>query len=592
MGERWAGSPSATGPSGLLCDLVGRSRPDRAGTQTVTVQRLGYREATQAVTVPGGDAAVVNFAISESALQLDEVIVTGTPGGTQRRAIGNTVARLDASTVAQDIAVTNMQDLLTARTPSLSFTNLMGNVGSGSRITIRGVGSFSEARNDPLIYVDGVRVNNDATAGPTTGEGAVVNVLNDFNPEEIESVEIIKGPAAASLYGTEASAGVIQIITKRGSEGTPQFNLSVRQGANFLNDPSAMLGTMWTCPTDPSPGPTDCENESDLEPYNMVDEANRYIREGYFPWQTPELFQYGQTQSYNVDVRGGTETIRYFLSSGLDDEEGVLWFNFNERKSVRANIGVLLSEQFSLDVSTGYTDGYTRLATPVAGDGGVWQDLVWSNGFYLDRVNPFDQPRANPRLGGFQEHLPSDVAEVKATRDYSRFTGSATLNYTSPNFSFANIDGSLTQRLVLGIDQGWDINQAVFQVEGGVVPEHLREYTETWAAQYSETQTDEMTYDRPIRTNLSFVYATTLNLQPSDSWRFSTSLGAQYYVDQLYRFWNFGNGFASPLSTTINQLSQSQILTDYEFIENKSLGFYVQEEVGWNDRLFLTSGSL
>ena len=283
------------------------------------------------------------------------------------------------------------------------------------------MGSFSDARNDPLIYVDGVRVNNDATAGPTTGEGAVVNVLNDFNPEEIESIEIIKGPAAASLYGTEASAGVIQIITKRGSQGTPQFNLSVRQGANFLIDPSAMSGLMWTCPTDPSPGPTDCENESDLVSYNMVDEANRYIREGYFPWNTPELFQYGQTQSYNMDVRGGTETIRYFLSSGFDDEEGVLWFNFNERKSVRANIGVLLSEQFSLDVSTGYTDGYTRLATPVAGDGGVWQDLVWSNGFYLDRVNSFDQPRANPRLGGFQEHLPSDVGEVKATRDYSRF---------------------------------------------------------------------------------------------------------------------------------------------------------------------------
>ncbi len=372
-----------------------------AGTQTITVQHLGYREATQTVAVPAGDSVVVNFVISESALQLDEVIVTGTPGGTQRRAIGNTVARLDASTVLQDVAVTNMRDLLTARTPSLRFTNLMGNVGAGSSITIRGVGSFSDARSDPLIYVDGVRVNNESSTGPITGEGGIVNVLNDFNPEEIESIEVIKGPAAASLYGTEASAGVIQIITKRGNEGTPRFNLSVRQGSNFLIDPAGMLGTLWTCPTDPSPDPMDCSEESALEPYNMVEEANQYIRDGYFPWPTQDLFQYGHTQSYNVDVRGGTETIRYFLSTGFDDEEGVLWFNTNERKSARANIGVLLSEALSLDVSMGYANGYTRLAAPVRGDGGIWQDLVWSDGFYLDRINSFGTPRSNPRLGGF-----------------------------------------------------------------------------------------------------------------------------------------------------------------------------------------------
>ena len=121
-----------------------------------------------------------------------------------------------------------------------------------------------------------------------------------------------------------------------------------------------------------------------------------------------------------------------------------------------------------------------------------------------------------------------------------------------------------------------------------MVPEHLRDVTDSWAAQYPETQTGEMTYDRPIQTNLSFDYATTLNLQPNDVWRFSTLFGAQYYVDQLDRFENAGNGFASPLSRTINQLSQSQILTSYWFIENKSLGFYMQEEVGRNDRLFLT----
>ncbi|MCH1932683.1 TonB-dependent receptor plug domain-containing protein, partial [Shewanella sp. A25] len=88
--------------------------------------------------------------------------------------------------------------------------------------------------------------NNEEEAGPALGSGAQVNVLDDFNPEDIESIEIIKGPAAASLYGTEASAGVIQIITKKGREGAPQFNFSIRQGSNFLMNPSGKLGQQWT----------------------------------------------------------------------------------------------------------------------------------------------------------------------------------------------------------------------------------------------------------------------------------------------------------------------------------------------------------
>src|SRR6185503_964208 len=94
---------------------------------------------------------------------------------------------------------------------------------------------------DPLIYVDGVRGSNASDAGPDrrgSSGGRRINVLNDFNPADIESIEIIKGPAAATLYGTEASAGVIQIITKRGQEGSPQFEASIRGGINYLRDPS------------------------------------------------------------------------------------------------------------------------------------------------------------------------------------------------------------------------------------------------------------------------------------------------------------------------------------------------------------------
>ncbi len=532
---------------------------------------------------------VVDFRITEEALQLDEIVITGTPGGTQRRAIGNVVTQVDVGDITQDVAITNMQELLSGRTPGLQFTRLSGNVGAGSPIKIRGVGSFNLSAN-PLIYVDGVRVNNNSRAGPTLGTGfgagddeqglGNASVLDDFNPEDIESIEIIKGPAAATLYGTEASAGVIQIITKKGNEGAPQFNVSIRQGTNFMRDPAGRLGDQWTCPTDSSPGPTACAgtrtNLSDYQDvagsglvrYNMYDEANRYISEGAFEWPTKNLYQNGYAQSYNLDIRGGTSAIRYFLSANYENEEGAVWFNTDETFRLRGNVSVVFSENWTLDVSTGYTDGFTRFAAATISDGGLWQDLVWSNGYFLDRLHGGVSP--NPRLLGFQEHLPSDVADVEATRDYSRFTGAATLNYTYGDW--------LTQRAVVGIDKGWDTNRNLFPLqEPGLT------------SVYSETLDGQITYSRPITTNFSVDYAATARARLGDAWGFATSVGAQYYTEAYDLFENTGRGFASPLSRTVNQTALDRVSLGYQLVENKSLGFYIQEEISFNERIFLTA---
>ena len=587
-----------------------------AGTHTLTVARIGYRTTEAQVSVGGGQTVEQNFAVAEEALQLDEIIVTGTPGGTQRRAIGNTVATVSVSDIVGDVAVQSMQDLLQGRTTGLRFTIADGNVGSGAPVQLRGTGSFDIGRNQPLLYVDGVRVNNQADAGPAFADGRQVSVMDDFNPEDIESIEIIKGPAAASLYGTEASAGVIQIITKRGREGAPEFNVSIRQGLNWVMNPTDKMGPMATCPNDPSPGPTSCADRSELVEYNMYTEGTRYIREGYFPWPTENLFQNGHTQSFNADVRGGSQAISYFMSANYDEEEGFVWYNTDETFRLRANLGVVFDEHFSLDVSTGFVDGHTRFASATPGDGGIWQDLGWSNGYYLDRVNAFDaapnctESGCGPgvRLGGFQEHLPSDVAENEATRDYTRFTGSATLNFNTGDFGvWGGMTGSVSTRGVVGIDKGWEVNRILHRVEDGVVPDgtgclieitdnraclypqqDLTPFTSTWGSVYEETDTGELQYERPIQTNTSYDVSSTFNLEVNDTWGLATSVGAQYYVAQRDFFGSEGTGFASLLSTTINQLSATQVTTNYELLEDKSLGFYVQETVSYNDRIFVT----
>jgi TonB-linked SusC/RagA family outer membrane protein len=531
-----------------------------AGTHTVTAERLGYRSQTQTVNVAAGQTVTLNWTIIEQAIQLDEVIVTGTPGGTRRRAIGNAIATVDAAVITEQIAITNVQSLLTARTPGLQFARIGSQVGTGSNIRIRGSGSFSLSAN-PLVYVDGVRIANDMVGpGPRNGISES-NPLDDFNPADIESIEIIKGPAAATLYGTEASAGVIQIITKRGRVGPAQFDASITQGLNFTRNPSRAVGTNVSCLTASVPL---CPSRADLFNFNMYDEATQLIADGFFEWPRDNLYSSGLSQNYDLSVRGGTDAVRYFVSGNYANDEGMIWHNTNETFRFRANITSILSENMTLDVSSGYINGFYRAGEPLFGEGGIWRVTKLSWGRCLARLNLDSCTRRD----GFSDYRPDDLAKVPVTREFERFTGSVTLNHTYGDW--------LTQRILVGLDRGFDINQQLWPRETVLVP--------------TIGQTVLGTLDRrtPSTTNYSVDYAVNAAYQLNPTWRLTTSGGGQFYLDRKEETILEGREFPTGLSTTINQTASEQLEVGYAFVENRSLGFYVQEEVAWNDRVFIT----
>src|SRR5690606_22001960 len=193
----------------------------------------------QQVTVNAGETAQVNVQLTESAIALDELVVTGTAGGQQARALGNVVGRLSAEQVQELAPTANVSDMLSVNVPGVRIMATGGEVGAGGIQRIRGASSISLG-GAPLVYVDGVRVSG---GNSTPGIGTVAfgrgepSPLNDIPPENIESIEVIKGPAAATLYGTEASNGVINIITKQGAIGEPRIDVRMRQGAYWLPDP-------------------------------------------------------------------------------------------------------------------------------------------------------------------------------------------------------------------------------------------------------------------------------------------------------------------------------------------------------------------
>ena len=578
-----------------------------AGTHTLNAQRIGYGGQTAEVTVAAGATVVRDFQLSEQALGLDEIIVTGTPGGTQRRAIGNTVTSVSAAELTRDVGFSDVQAVLQGRTPGVRLAARNGTVGSGSNVEVRGVGTFSLGRN-PLIYVDGIRVNNDGEAGPRTGGERVVNVFNDFNPADIESIEIIKGPAAATLYGTEASAGVIQIITKRGQEGAAQFDVSIRQGVNYIRNPSARVGTQFTCTTSFSPPcsvdgidpVTGAQHAGGiLVPFNMHDDLNEVLDLGtvacarsvddpqcwnqYWTkgpveegkWPQENIFRDGSSRTVDLGVRGGTSAVRYFLQASYTEDEGVVWYNWNDVFRGRANIGVVFNENFSLDLSTGYVQGDTRFSNPASGEGGVFTEFGWGVGYCIPTISDND-PNTNhcPRILGFQEHLPTDHQQVEATRDFKRFTGSSTLNFTTGDW--------LSSRAIVGLDQGWDQNGVLYPIDTRQEAVYFRDYR--------QNKTGSVQVERPVSTNLTLDWSATVtaDLPYFDNVSSQTSAGAQYYLSRREELITNGMDFASPLSRTINQtsISSSEIL--YTFVENKSAGFYVQEQLSFSDRLFLT----
>src|SRR5205814_1634671 len=218
-GTRWRASTGEDGAYRLL-DVT-------AGTYTLTASRIGYAKQSQSVSVAAGQEMAVDLVLQVAPTTLDEIVVTVT--GEQRRVeVGNAIGKISADSLVRTAPVTSVGDLINARVPGAQVLLGDGFSGSSPRLRLRGINSFSVS-DDPLVIVDGARVESSpSTRWPA---GALPGRLSDLSPDEIESIEVVKGPSAATLYGTDAANGVLVIKTKRGTSGPPQWNTYAEIGA-------------------------------------------------------------------------------------------------------------------------------------------------------------------------------------------------------------------------------------------------------------------------------------------------------------------------------------------------------------------------
>ncbi|MFN9202674.1 MAG: TonB-dependent receptor plug domain-containing protein, partial [Gemmatimonas sp.] len=201
VGTRLGTTTGATGDFTLLAVPV--------GSRSVTVRRLGYQPVTRTVTVTDGGTATLDVALTVSAVNLSEVVVTGSAAPTEKRKIGTSIASLDSTLIGRAQAVTVDQALQGKLAGAQISQNSGGPGGGGISVRLRGTNSFISG-SDPLYIIDGVIVDNgSAQLTDLGGRSNPQNRLADLNPADIERVEVIRGAAAAALYGSRANNGVV-----------------------------------------------------------------------------------------------------------------------------------------------------------------------------------------------------------------------------------------------------------------------------------------------------------------------------------------------------------------------------------------------
>ena len=349
-----------------------------AGTAQLQVLRVGFQSMKKSVAVTAGQAATADFVLTVAVAQLDEIVTTAT--GQQRKVeLGNAVSTLgDVGARVETVPTHSMSDLLIGKSPGV--TMLPGTeLGAAPTVRIRGVSSISLS-NAPIWYVDGVRYQAGGLGTTNTlnsGSDASFSLLNSLNPEEIEDIEIVKGPSAATLYGTNAANGVVVITTKKGRAGSTRWSWSAEgrtvddrvpyqdMYANFGKD--IATGTTSRCQLSKMQTTAfagTCTSDS-VTHYNYMTDPER------------TFVHLGHGSLFGASVSGGNDAVRFFTSADLDNETGPIqmqdfevnrfnaakvnvrdeWFHpsAQQRSSFRGNVSATLSPKFDLNISTGFS---------------------------------------------------------------------------------------------------------------------------------------------------------------------------------------------------------------------------------------------
>ncbi|MFL5606028.1 MAG: TonB-dependent receptor domain-containing protein, partial [Gemmatimonadaceae bacterium] len=570
----------------------------RPGAIDVQVLHVGFKSEKQRVTVPSGSSVEANFRLARAVIQLTEVVTTAT--GQQRRSeIGNAISTLgDVSKRVEETPVTDITGLMTAKSPGVIILPSPV-LGGAPTPRIRGISSISLS-NEPIWVVDGVRYITNATS--SAGANAA-SLLNNLSPEEIQDIEIVKGPSAATLYGTNAANGVIVVTTKKGRAGSTRWNVTAEsrtvddrnhyqpQYANWGHSPTnptkairCQLYVMATPSFTPAQGAT-CISDS-LTTYDVLGDPENTI------------IQLGRGSLYGVSANGGSETVRFFVSGNLDNEFGPIQMpaqdiayyenvlhvpvtgqmfhpRQQQKMNFRTNVSAALSPTFDLTANAGFGKSSNTVEpdnSSIIGLLYVQQSSFGYKGCPAGTENSFcglDKSWTDPT--GFPLHdansfAPGSIMQYITTDDVQRFTGSLQANWRP--LSWMQNDGTV------GVDLS---NNDQF---------HVCKLNEC-PNQGGNSRVGNVYDLKQNRRNFSAKLASTGTWQVRPWANLKTSVGSEYTNVEFDSLWAQAR-FLPPGASTLQAASTIVSYAAAQPNAVKTLGYYVQEQLALRDRLFLT----
>jgi len=503
------------------------------GARTLTIRRIGYQPTTETVTVVPGATATADVALHVSAVNLSEVVVTGTGTATEKRKVGTSIATIDSSLISRAQATT-VDQAMQGKIPGAQITQNSGSPGGGGiSVRLRGVNSFISG-SDPLYIVDGVIVDNESgQLADLGGRSNPQNRLADLNPDDIEHIEIIRGAAAAALYGSRANNGVVQIFTKRGTSGKPRFTSTTRWGTSQLRQ---------------------------QQPFNFYPFDVNGLPITRFNYQD-DIFHRAPSWEQDVTVEGGNDQTRYFMSGNFANEDGIMRSTSSRRTGARVNLQQQLAPTLVANVTSNYINTNNEIqAFGEQNDYGIMGSLFFAptNVDFRPVNGVYPLPPAlgtNPLLA---------IDRIRNPQSIERFIGSTKLTWTPLT--------NLLFDYTIGLDNvGFTQNQ--------FVPRNAVLGTAPLATGRAQSVAEN---NRIVNQDALSSYT----WRPMGSFDMRTTAGLNYTSQRVRITSATANGLA-PVGDLVSAGSVfSAAQTD---VQLRTLGFYGQHELAFRDRLFLNA---
>ncbi|HEX6941415.1 MAG TPA: SusC/RagA family TonB-linked outer membrane protein [Gemmatimonadaceae bacterium] len=537
----------------------------------LTVRAIGYQARTQQVTLSPG-TVTANFTLTVNPLRLGEVVVTGAGTASSIERLGAVVSSVKSEEILKSNELNAVQ-ALAAKAPGVVVTSSSGEAGASSFIMIRGQKSI-EGTSQPIFVVDGVPVDNSTivTTEPTAGTQAM-NRMADLNPADIESVEILKGAAAAAIYGARAGAGVVLITTKRGAAGAPKWNYRVSYSQDEVNTDYPLQtkfgqgsgGTAASC-NGPGCRLTGASFGAELSPGTPT--YNHF----------KEMFEGGNTLDNSLSLSGGTERSSFYLSLGNTAQDGyIIGENDKYNRTTALVKGNLeLNQKLRIGATVNFADTHGSFIQKGSNLSGLLLGALrtppeFNNAEYIDpstglhRSYRYPQPTATSQYETRAYDNPYFIVHnIKNTSDVGRSFGNVNIDYAPLSW--------LTLKYTLGADYSSDA-----RIEG-LPPSNSTDPTGVIdRANYTVLQIDH-----------------NLIAQAQKDWndwtKTSLTLGQNLNSRKFEQLQVRGRGFISPdLYQLSNTISSNLLPLDFESLVHLE-SYFVEGKLDLWDQVYMTGG--